>query len=145
MEFSTDKFMSILKSKLDTIEKEITGDMIADAVIVAERLIDNSVLINCDENLVLDMAEIGQLANMSINTRHDCKRLFDEFDQRFRFDHGEGKHSANALDVMRVITEIGNDIEQIAPHVSFLFEDDDEFFPNIFNESFVNTSEITAE
>jgi len=143
--FSTDQFMSKLKQTLDNIANGVQEDMINDAVIIAERLVDTHVLINCDEELINYMKEIGTLADISSNMKHDCRVLFDEFDKRFRYDHGEGKHLATALDAMRIITEIGNDIDNIAPHLGHLFEPDDNCFPSIFNDSFVTTFEIPAE
>lgn len=145
MVFSTDQFMSKLKQTLDNIANGVQGDMINDAIINAEKLIQGHELINNDSNLVDYMKEIGTLADISSNVNHDCKVLFDEFDKRFRYDHGEGKHSATALDAMRIITEIGNDIDNIAPHLGHLFEPDDDCFPSIFNDSFVTTFEIPAE
>ena len=145
MVFSTDRFMSTLKQTLDNIAKDFQGEMIGDGITNAEALIHDHELINNDSNLITYMKEIGTLADMTTNMSHDCKVLFDEFDKRFRYDHGEGKHSATALDAMRIITEIGNDIDNIAPHLGYLFEPDDNCFPSIFNDSFVTTFEIPAE
>ena len=143
--FKTDKFLSQLKRDLDALAKDFQGEMINDGIINAEKLIHDHEFINNDSNLVKYMIEIGRSAEMASNLDHDCKMLYAEFDRRFRDDHGEGKHSATALEAMKIITIIGNDIDSIAPHISYLFESDSNFFPDIFNDSFVTTFEIPAE
>jgi len=141
MNFSTDKFMSGLKEMLNGMQNDFTNDMMSDATIVARRFIDES----DDTKALVHMSEMGALANMATNFQHDCKTLYDEFDKRFRYDHGDQKHSATALDAMKVITEIGSDIDNIAPHIGFLFEPDDECIPSLFRDAFINTFEIPAE
>ena len=43
---------------------------------------------------------------------------------------------------MKIITEIGNDINDIAPHISWLFEDSDcTIIQNIYNDSFFAPAE----
>jgi len=143
--FRTDRFLSQLKRDLDTLAKDFQGEIISDGIINAEKLIHDHELINNDSNLVTYMIEIGRLAEMASNFTHDCKMLYAEFDKRFRDNHGEGKHSATALDAMRIITEVSKDIDNIAPHVGYLFESDSNFFPDIFTDSFVTTFEIPAE
>jgi len=143
--FRTDRFLSQLKRDLDTLAKDFQGEIISDGIINAEKLIHDHELINNDSNLVTYMIEIGRLAEMASNFTHDCKMLYAEFDKRFRDNHGEGKHSATALDTMRIITEVSKDIDNIAPHVGYLFESDSNFFPDIFTDSFVTTFEIPAE
>ena len=143
--FRTDRFLSQLKRDLDTLAKDFQGEIISDGIINAEKLIHDHELINNDSNLVTHMIEIGRLAEMASNFTHDCKMLYAEFDKRFRDNHGEGKHSATALDAMRIITEVSKDIDNIAPHVGYLFESDSNFFPDIFTDSFVTTFEIPAE
>lgn len=143
--FRTDRFLSQLKRDLDTLAKDFQGEIISDGIINAEKLIHDHEFINNDSNLVTYMIEIGRLAEMASNFTHDCKMLYAEFDKRFRDNHGEGKHSATALDAMRIITEVSKDIDNIAPHVGYLFESDSNFFPDIFTDSFVTTFEIPAE
>jgi len=144
MNFSTDKFMRGLWGMLDGIKTDFTNDMVEDGLLVAARLKEN----NNPMQSLAHMNEIGTLAEMATNMNHDCKVLFDEFDKRFRYDHGDQKHSATALDAMKIITEIGNDIDNIAPHLGFLFEASDECIPSIFRDAFAeerNTFEIPAE
>ena len=132
--FSTDIFLSSLSQTLDDIASSITNDIILDAKGIALKF-------NEDDDRTLDhMIEIGALADMVTSVEHDIKTLFNEFDKRFRFTHRDGKYFATALDAMRIITEIGNDIGNIAPHVEWLFEPHDMTLQNIFNDSF-----ITAE
>ena len=141
MNFSTDKFMRGLWEMLDGMKNDFVNDMCNDACIVSRRIVDETDNAQCLKH----MSEIGTLADMAINFQHDCKVLYDEFDKRFRFDHGEGKHSATALDAMKIITEIGSDIDNIAPHIGFLFEPDDECLPSLFRDAFISTFEIPAE
>ena len=141
MNFSTDRFMRSLWEMLDNMRNDFTEDMCNDACTVSRRLIDETNNAKCLEH----MNQISTLAEMTTNFRYDCKALFDEFDKRFRFNHGDQKHSATALDTMKIITEIGSDIDNIAPHVGFLFEPDDECIPSIFRDAFVNTFEIPVE
>jgi hypothetical protein len=143
MEFSTDKFMRSLWEMLDTMKNNFVDDMCNDASIVSKRLIEDFTVDNT--KCLKHMSEIGTLANMATNFQHDCKALYDEFDKRFRYDHGDQKHSATALDAMKIITEIGNDIDNIAPHIGFLFEPNDECLPSLFRDAFVSTFEIPAE
>lgn len=126
--FSTDKFLSALKQTLDDIASGFETDMISDAKIVATRLIEN-------DNAMSHMQEIGVLAEMVSNHNHDCRVLFEEFNDRFSEIN---KKQANALDAMAIITDIGRN--NPAPHVEWLFEPDDMTLQNIFNDSF-----ITAE
>lgn len=130
--FNTDKFLSALKQTLDSIASGFENDMILDAIIVATRLKED------DDNAISHMQEIGNLAEMISNHNHDCRTLFEEFDNKFRKLHGEGKEQANALDAMAIITDIGR--SNLAPHVEWLFEPNDMTLQNIFNDSF-----ITAE
>ena len=74
--FSIDKFLSTLKQTLDDIASGFETDMIDDAKIVATRLEED------DDNALTHMNEIGTLAEMATNFRHDCKVLYDEFDKR---------------------------------------------------------------
>tara|TARA_B100000035_G_scaffold212022_1_gene181659 strand:+ start:414 stop:854 length:441 start_codon:yes stop_codon:yes gene_type:complete len=143
MNFSTDKFMRGLREMLDTMKKDFVDDMCSDASIVSKRLIEDFTVDN--DKCLKHMSEIGTLANMATNFQHDCEVLIDEFNNRFRYDHGDQKHSATALDAMKIITEIGSDIDNIAPHIGFLFEPDDECIPSIFRDAFVETFEIPAE
>lgn len=138
MNFSTDVFLSSLKEMLDGLSNDFSNDMVHDAMIVATRLKEN------DGDALNHMREIGDLAQMTINLQHDCQTLFNEFDKRFRCDYGSGEHSATALDTMKIITEIGNDIEDIAPHISWLFEPEDKCIPSIFRDSFVETFTVPA-
>ena len=141
MNFSTDKFMRGLFEMLDGMKNDFVTDMCDDACGLSRRIVDETNNAKC---LVL-MNEVSTLASMATNFQHDCKALYDEFDKRFRYDHGDQKHSATALDVMKIITEIGNDIDNIAPHIGFLFEPDDECLPSLFRDAFVSTFEIPAE
>lgn len=127
--FSTDKFLSALKQTLDDIASGFETDMISDAKIVATRLKEGK------GNAVSHMQEIGMLAEMLSNHSHDCRVLFEEFDNKF---NKINKKQANALDAMAIITDIGRN--NPAPHVEWLFEPDDMTLQNIFNDSF-----ITAE
>ena len=130
--FSTDKFLSALKQTLDDIASGFENEVIIDAKIIATKLKEN------DDDSISYMQEIGTLAEMVSNHNHDCRVLFEEFDNKFRKLHGEGKEQANALDAMAIITDIGR--SNITPHVEWLFEPHDMTLQNIFNDSF-----ITAE
>jgi len=130
--FNTDKFLSTLKQTLDDIASGFENEVIIDAKIIATKLKEN------DDDSISYMQEIGTLAEMVSNHNHDCRVLFEEFDNKFRKLHGEGKEQANALDAMAIITDIGR--SNITPHVEWLFEPDDMTLQNIFNDSF-----ITAE
>ena len=129
MNFNTDVFLSSLKEMLDGLSNDFSNDMVHDAIIVATHLKEN------DGDALNHMREIGDLAQITINLQHDCQTLFNEFDKRFRFN---SEHCVTALDAMKIITEIGNDIDDIAPHISWLFEPEDECIPSIFRNSFVS-------
>jgi len=129
MNFNTDVFLSSLKEMLDGLSNDFSNDMVHDAMIVATRLKEN------DGDALNHMREIGDLAQITINLQHDCQTLFNEFDKRFHFNR---EHCVTALDAMKIITEIGNDIDDIAPHISWLFEPEDECIPSIFRNSFVS-------
>ena len=131
MVFSTDKFIATIRKQLDGIADDFTNDMIHDAKIVATRLKED------DDDALTHMNEIGTLAEMCTNMRHDCNALASAFEDIFRREHGSGKEAATGLDAMRIITEISNDINVIAPHISWLFEDGDcTIIQNIYNSSF---------
>ena len=131
MVFSTDKFITTIRKQLDGIADDFTNDMIHDAIIVATRLKEN------DDDALTHMNEISTLAEMCTNMRHDCDALANAFEDLFRREHGSGKEAATGLDAMRIITEISNDINVIAPHISWLFEDGDcTIIQNIYNSSF---------
>jgi hypothetical protein len=138
MKFSTDKFMAQVRKQLNQIADDFTNDMIHDAKIVATRLEDDDALTH--------MNEIGSLAEMCTNMKYDCDALANAFEATFRREHGSGKEAATGLDAMRIITTISNDINVIAPHISWLFEDSDcTIMQNIYNSSFTETFEIPAE
>ena len=131
MVFSTDKFITTIRKQLNQIADDFVNDMIHDAVIVATRLEED------DDDALTHMNEISTLAEMCTNMRHDCNALASAFEDIFRREHGSGKEAATGLDAMRIITEISNDINVIAPHVSWLFEDGDcTIIQNIYNSSF---------
>ena len=131
MVFSTDKFITTIRKQLDGIADDFTNDMIHDAKIVATRLEED------DDDALTHMNEISTLAEMCTNMRHDCNALASAFEDVFRREHGSGKEAATGLDAMRIITEISNDINVIAPHISWLFEDGDcTIIQNIYNSSF---------
>ena len=138
MVFSTDKFMAEIGKQLDQIADDFIDSMCDDACIVSRRLIDE---INNDKCLD-HMNEISTLAEMCTNMKHDCKALESAFAGMFRREHGSGKEAATGLDAMRIITGISNDISKIAPHISWLFEDDDcNIIQNIYNSSFFAPAE----
>ena len=143
MVFSTDKFITTIRKQLDGIADDFTNDMIHSAIIVATRLKED------DDDALTHMNEISTLAEMCTNMRHDCDALANAFEDVFRREHGSGKEAATGLDAMKIITEIGNDINVIAPHISWLFEDSDcTIIQNIYNSSFIEertTFEIPAE
>jgi hypothetical protein len=143
MVFSTDKFMAEIRKQLNQIADDFTNDMIHDAKIVANRLEED------DDDALTHMNEIGTLAEMCTNMKYDCNALADAFENVFRREHGSGKEAATGLDAMKIITEIGNDINVIAPHISWLFEDGDcTIIQNIYNGSFIKertTFEIPSE
>ena len=140
MVFSTDKFTLELRKQLDQIADDFINDMIHDAIIVATRLKED------DDDALTHMNEIGTLAEMCTNMKYDCNALADAFENVFRREHGSGKEAATGLDAMKIITEISNDINVIAPHISWLFEDSDcTIMQNIYNSSFTETFEIPAE
>ena len=137
MVFSTDKFITTIRKQLDGIADDFTNDMIHDAVIVATRLKED------DDDALDHMNEISSLAEMCTNMKYDCDALANAFEDVFRREHGSGKEAATGLDAMKIITEISNDINVIAPHISWLFEDSDcTIIQNIYNSSFI---EIPAE
>lgn len=136
MVFSTDKFITTIRKQLDGIADDFINDMIHDAKIVATRLEEN------DDDALTHMNEISTLAEMCTNMRHDCNALASAFEDVFRREHGSGKEAATGLDAMRIITEISNDINVIAPHISWLFEDGDcTIIQNIYNDSFFAPAE----
>ena len=131
MVFSTDKFITTIRKQLDGIADDFINDMIHDAKIVATRLEED------DDDALTHMNEISTRAEMCTNMRHDCNALASAFEDIFRREHGSGKEAATGLDAMRIITEISNDINVIAPHISWLFEDGDcTIIQNIYNSSF---------
>ena len=131
MVFSTDKFITTIRKQLDGIADDFIDDMIHDAKIVATRLEED------DVDALTHMNEISTLAEMCTNMRHDCDTLANAFEEAFRREHGSGKEAATGLDAMKIITEIGNDINVIAPHISWLFEDSGcTIIQNIYNSSF---------
>ena len=136
MVFSTDKFITTIRKQLDGIADDFTNDMIHDAIIVATRLKED------DDDALTHMNEISTLAEMCTNMRHDCDALANAFEDLFRREHGSGKEAATGLDAMIIITEISNDINVIAPHISWLFEDSDcTIIQNIYNDSFFAPAE----
>ena len=136
MVFSTDKFITTIRKQLDGIADDFINDMIHDAKIVATRLEED------DDDALTHMNEISTLAEMCTNMRHDCDALANAFESIFRREHGSGKEAATGLDAMRIITEISNDINKIAPRISWLFEDDDcNIIQNIYNSSFFAPAE----
>ena len=136
MVFSTDKFITTIRKQLDGIADDFINDMIHDAKIVATRLEED------DDDALTHMNEISTLAEMCTNMRHDCDALANAFEDVFRREHGSGKEAATGLDAMRIITEISNDINVIAPHISWLFEDGDcTIIQNIYNSSFFAPAE----
>ena len=136
MVFSTDKFITTIRKQLDGIADDFTNDMVHDAKIVATRLEED------DDDALTHMNEISTLAEMCTNMRHDCDALANAFEDVFRREHGSGKEAATGLDAMKIITEIGNDINVIAPHISWLFEDGDcTIIQNIYNDSFFAPAE----
>ena len=136
MVFSTDKFITTIRKQLDGIADDFINDMIHDAKIVATRLEED------DDDALTHMNEISTLAEMCTNMRHDCNVLASAFEDVFRREHGSGKEAATGLDAMRIITEISNDINVIAPHISWLFEDSDcTIIQNIYNDSFFAPAE----
>ena len=141
MVFSTDKFMAEIGRSLSGLADDYINDMADDANIVARRLIDET----DNKKALAHMNEISTLAEMCTNMKHDCKALESAFDGMFRCEHGNGKEAATGLDAMKIITEIGNDINKIAPHISWLFEDDDyiggNIIQNIYNDSFFAPAE----
>ena len=136
MVFSTDKFITTIRKQLDGISDDFINDMIHDAKIVATRLEED------DDDALTHMTEISTLAEMCTNMRHDCNALASAFEDVFRREHGSGKEAATGLDAMKIITEIGNDINDIAPHISWLFEDSDcTIIQTIYNNSFFAPAE----
>lgn len=145
MNFSTDKFMTQVKEQLTQIADDFVNDMCDDACSVSRRLIDET----DNDKCLGHMNEVGTLAEMCTNMRHDCDALANAFEAIFRREHGSGKEAATGLDAMKIITQISNDINVIAPHISWLFEDSDcTIIQNIYNSAFIEertTFEIPAE
>jgi len=138
MVFSTDRFMVKIGNQLNQIAADFIRDMADDANIVARRLIDET----NDEKALAHMNEISTLAEMCTSMKYDCEALENAFAGMFRREHGSGKEAATGLDAMRIITEVSNDIDKIAPHISWLFEDDDcNIIQNIYNSSFFAPAE----
>jgi hypothetical protein len=138
MVFSTDKFMAEIEKQLAQIADDFIDDMCNDACTVSRRIVEE-----LDNDKCLDhMNEISTLAEMCTNMKHDCKALESAFAGMFRREHGSGKEAATGLDAMRIITDISNDISKIAPHISWLFEDNDcNIIQNIYNDSFFAPAE----
>ena len=138
MVFSTDKFITTIRKQLEGIADDFVNDMCDDACIVARHLVDETNNSKCLDH----MNEISTLAEMCTNMRYDCNALASAFEDVFRREHGSGKEAATGLDAMKIITEIGNDINVIAPHISWLFEDSDcTIIQNIYNDSFFAPAE----
>ena len=138
MVFNTDRFMTEIGNQLNQIATDFISDMCDDTCIVSRRLIDETNNGKCLDH----MNEISTLAEMCTNMKHDCEALESAFAGMFRREHGSGKEAATGLDAMRIITEISNDINKIAPHISWLFEDDDcNIIQNIYNSSFFAPAE----
>ena len=138
MVFSTDKFITTIRKQLEGIADDFVNDMCDDACIVARRLVAETNDAKCLDH----MNEISTLAEMCTNMRYDCNALASAFEDVFRREHGSGKEAATGLDAMKIITEIGNDINVIAPHISWLFEDSDcTIIQNIYNDSFFAPAE----
>ena len=123
---------------MDQIADDFINDMCDDACRVSHSIIGET-----DNDKCLDhMNKISTLAEMCTNMKHDCKALESAFAGMFRREHGSGKEAATGLDAMRIITDISNDISKIAPHISWLFEDDDcNIIQNIYNSSFFAPAE----
>ena len=138
MVFSTDKFMAEIGKRLTQIADDFIDDMCDDACRVSHSIIGET-----DNDKCLDhMNEISTLAEMCTNMKHDCKALENAFAGMFRREHGSGKEAATGLDAMRIITEIGNDINKIAPHISWVFEDEEcNIIQNTYNSSFFAPAE----
>jgi len=138
MVFSTDRFITEIGKQLNQIADDFINDMADDAHIVARRLtgeLDN-------EKALAHMNEIGTLAEMCTNMKHDCNALFKAFEGMFRREHGSGKHAATGLDAMKIITEISRDIHTVAPHLDWLFEDEEcNIIQNTYNSSFFAPAE----
>ena len=133
--------MSELRKRLDMIANDFEGDVVGDGIINAERMIHDNQFGDPDK-VFEAMQEIGTLAEMITNMHHDCDALANAFEAVFRREHGSGKEAATGLDAMKIITEIGNDINDIAPHISWLFEDSDcNIIQNIYNDSFFAPAE----
>ena len=145
MVFSTDKFMAEIGKRLTQIADDFIDDMCDDACIVSRRLIDETNNDKCLDH----MNEISTLSEMCTNMKHDCEALTGAFEGMFRREHGSGKEAATGLDAMRIITTISNDINTIAPHLEWLFEDEEcNIIQNTYNSSFIEertTFEIPAE
>ena len=131
--------MTQIRKQLNGIADDFIDDMCNDACIVSRRIVDE-----LDNDKCLNhMNEISSLAEMCTNMKYDCDALTNAFEDAFRREHGSGKEAATGLDAMRIITTISNDINIIAPHISWLFEDSDcTIIQNIYNSSFI---EIPAE
>ena len=138
MVFSTDKFMAEIEKQLAQIADDFIDDMCNDACTVSRRIVEEL----DNDKCLAHMNEIGTLAEMCTNMKHDCEALESAFAGMFRREHGSGKEAATGLDAMRIITDISNDISKIAPHISWLFEDDDcNIIQNIYNSSFFAPAE----
>ena len=141
MVFSTDSFLLELRKQLSQIASDFEDDMVGDGIILAERMTHDNQFGDPDK-VFESMQEMGTLAEMITNMHHDCDALASAFEDVFRREHGSGKEAATGLDAMRIITMISNDINDIAPHISWLFEDNDNnIIQNIYNDSFFAPAE----
>jgi len=140
--FSTDKFLRQLKTQLDERSNGIKNDLIWDGCIIAQRIVDLDKPANHND-ITKQMAEMRTLIDMIEAYEYDCNNLYSEFDRLFCERHGEGKHSASAIDAMDIIANISNRIYDIAPHLDYFFKDpDNDTIQQIYNNSFVMTFEI---
>ena len=88
MVFSTDKFMSELRKRLDMIANDFEGDMVGDGIINAERMIHDNQFGDPDK-VFEAMQEIGTLAEMITNMHHDCDALANAFEDNDLYDFDE--------------------------------------------------------
>lgn len=159
--FSTDKFLQLLDSELDTYSSNITTDLLGDAHIIAQQILDlkdkhlEKTLQSGEhekEHLKL-LGEMSTIEHIITATKHSCKSLYDSFDTKFREWHGEGRQMASGIDAMRIISmvaeEAENGVKCSFPHVSHLLTEpelfgnpDDRIIERIYNDSFLPVKNI---
>ncbi len=97
---------------------------------------------NTDKFLIDLKVRLNRVASESCRSMvesEECGKLFSAFEAEFMSKYGSGIDEATGLDAMKIIVAISNDIDQIAPHISWLFEDKEcsNIIERVYNNSFL--------